>query len=198
MGASLTSQLSMSGGDRVLVLWVPGTPKPQGSKTALPQTRKLKAWLVRYGRASTLLNDRALRELEAAVNAASRVLMVESSKGLKDWRADVRAAATREFVVGGKPAQFMRGPLLLRAWFHMPRPLSHYVSGKRERGLKVDAPTYHEIAPDLSKLVRAIEDAMAGVVYADDKQVAALDVQKPYTGNQPGVRIAVSEMEAFE
>jgi len=69
----------------------------------------------------------------------------------------------------GQGHELLEGPLLLDVVFVFPRPKSHFTStGKLVKGA-TDAPTQHNIG-DLSKLVRAIEDAMQGIVYRDDSQ----------------------------
>ena len=47
--------------------------------------------------------------------------------------------------------------------------------------------------PDLSKLVRAVEDALTGVIYADDAQVVSEYTEKHYADNprQSGCEIRV-------
>lgn len=45
--------------------------------------------------------------------------------------------------------------------------------------------------PDLSKLVRAVEDALTGIVYVDDNQVVQLIANKRYVdvGEEPGLTL---------
>lgn len=172
-------------------VFVPGVPRPQGSKNAMPQLQKLRRWLDDYRRGVRL----SVESLEYAVKTASQVRMIESSRHLKLWRSDVRDAARKRWTSGdGSPRAYLEGPLHLQAVFSMPRPLTHYVASDRTRGLKTSAPTWHVIEPDWDKLARAIGDALTKVVFADDKQIASANVTKPY-GSKPGVRIMVSMME---
>jgi Holliday junction resolvase RusA-like endonuclease len=74
--------------------------------------------------------------------------------------------------------------------FHFLRPRSHYRTGRNAALLRGDAPAYPAGRPDLTKLVRAAEDALKGVVWADDGQVVGQGNRKVY-GEKPGVRICV-------
>lgn len=134
-------------------LWVPGTPRPQGSKT--------------------YYNGRG----------------VESSKYVKGWRADVRAAAAEVWHDPPLDAH----PLQASYSFRFRRPNSHYVAGDRSRPLKPSAPHWMSSAPDVSKLVRAIEDALTGIVIADDRLIASSSEQKLYSGSA-GVLICLDRL----
>lgn len=93
-------------------------------------------------------------------------LYYPNEKKLKAWRELIAWHA----VAAG--AKRLTGPIAVRAYFHFPHAKSHYVGGKFERGLLpewVDK-TFHELAPDSDKLMRAIFDALTGVAYRDDKQ----------------------------
>ena len=106
----------------------------------------------------------------------------------KDWVAAVSAAAGETWKGNG----LMIGPLLLEAVFYFARPQDHYGTGKNEGKVKPSAPRFHAKQPDLSKLVRSIEDAMTGVVYRDDRQIAVYgDVRKEWTEGSAHALIAV-------
>jgi Holliday junction resolvase RusA-like endonuclease len=68
------------------------------------------------------------------------------------------------------------GPLALAVTFHVPRPKGHY--GKR--GLRPTAQVYPTTRPDVTKLLRAVEDACTGVVWRDDAQVVRQVAAKVY------------------
>ncbi len=84
----------------------------------------------------------------------------------KQWQGAVtdKAAEAHE----GDPWD---GPVILYVTFFFGRPKSHYGTGRKARKLKPSAPEEHTQAPDLSKLTRTLEDAMNGVVYANDCQI---------------------------
>ena len=91
--------------------------------------------------------------------------MVEASPYVEAWRSDVRSAGS--FI--GAP---LSGPVEVAVKFVFRRPATHYVAGNRNRPLKSEAPTFHTGKPDLSKLIRAMEDALIGIAWRDDAQIA--------------------------
>lgn len=118
--------------------------------------------------------------------------MVESSRRVKPWRADIRTAALANF------KQPLTGPIRLDLIFVMPRPMSHYGTGRNVNKIKPSAPVHHTQKPDLDKLIRAVGDALTGVAYCDDSQVVAGAHMKRWTENRndrPGVYITVVQLE---
>lgn len=101
-----------------------------------------------------------------------RASVVENSKRVKPWRQDVKAAAL-EARNGAPP---LDGPLWLRVWFTLPKPKS------APKKLK----THPDKKPDVSKLVRALEDALvdAGVM-VDDARIVRLEASKVYPNEDP-------------
>jgi len=85
------------------------------------------------------------------------------------------AAAAQAAMVG---LEVLTGPVCLVAFFMFQRPQAHYRTGRYAGELKPHAPTSHTNTPDTSKLVRALEDAMTGVVWVDDRQVCWLEAHK--------------------
>jgi Holliday junction resolvase RusA-like endonuclease len=83
-----------------------------------------------------------------------------------------------------------RGPLKVTMDFAMPRVKSHFGTGKNADKLKESAPCYHTSKPDLDKLCRCVKDALTGVIWNDDSQVAILWARKSY-GDKPGVEITI-------
>lgn len=107
------------------------------------------------------------------------------------WRTAIATEARREY--RDEPAP--RGPIRISAELTWPRPLAHYRSGKPERGLRADAPMLKPSKPDADKAARALLDALTGIAYVDDAQVAELVIRKLW-GDAPGAVIAISEMTA--
>lgn len=66
--------------------------------------------------------------------------------------------------------------------FYVTRPKStHYGSGRNERTLKPAFENAHPTGrPDLSNLVKMVEDALTGVVWKDDDQVVSIRAHKTY------------------
>lgn len=111
-------------------------------------------------------------------------VMIESSKRLKPWREIVRLAA-REMMRELNQPEPLDGPLIGAMIFSMPRP-------------KTVTRELPDRVPDLSKLLRAVEDSMtdAGVWVDDARVVGYVRLQKLYEGSPgalatPGVSVAV-------
>lgn len=125
---------------------------------------------------------------KSAIRRGDRVVVVEGSRAtLRPWRAAIAAEAAELLPLP------LAGPVSLRLTFTLPRPKSHYRTGARAGELREAAPAYHSTRPDGDKLARAVLDALAGVAYLDDGQVARLEVRKLF-GERPGVTV---ELEAL-
>lgn len=140
-----------------------GSPAPQGSKAYKGQSK------------------------------AGRAILVESSKKVKPWRMDVKAAA--EAVIAQHAAQLLPldGPLVVSMVFTLPKPAS---APKRRT-------TWPDKKPDLSKLARSTEDALTDAgLWADDARVVEYTrLAKVFPGEDPqalqsaGVRVTVRRMD---
>jgi crossover junction endodeoxyribonuclease RusA len=123
-------------------------------------------------------------------------VMVESSKKVGPWREDVKLAALR--ALDGNPT-WDRTCRIVTAhiYFVLPRPRSHYRTGKRSHELRDDAPHLHTKKPDLDKLIRSTGDALTSAgVYPDDCCLAWINAMKVYatTGGEldrPGAWITL-------
>lgn len=115
------------------------------------------------------------------------VLTDDNASKLKPFReaVAVEAAAAMACAAIGP---IMGGPLRVDATFEFPFLRSHFKSDGVT--LRNDRPTYKESRPDLDKLQRAIGDAMTGVCYRDDAQIAEWRVRRIYSSS-PGVTITV-------
>lgn len=117
--------------------------------------------------------------------------LVESSKRVKPWREDVKAAA--EKARNGAPP--MDGPLVARMVFTMPKP-------KSAPKTRVTFPC---TKPDVSKLARSTEDALKDAgVYTDDARIVGYSRlwkvypnEDPEALEAPGVRIEILPMHYF-
>jgi crossover junction endodeoxyribonuclease RusA len=79
-------------------------------------------------------------------------------------------------------------PVSLTLYCFFERPVSHFTrTGKLRCGVN---PSYIS-KPDLSKIQRAIEDALTGVAYDDDCQITRVFALKQY-GEQTGVHVSIS------
>lgn len=105
-----------------------------------------------------------LGRLGPFVESANLATKSRRAGALKSWEAMVRETA-RAKLAGSVP---LSGPVSLYVRFSLPRPKS----------VKRAMPY---VKPDLSKLTRAVEDALNGFAYKDDSQVVRLDVRKEYS-----------------
>lgn len=156
-----------------IVLKVFGQPAPQGSKRAFKVRGK--------GGIPT-----------------GRVAVIESSHDrVKSWRQAVIDAAV--------PVRAERlpfdGPLHVAMSFFLARPQSHFGTGRNAGRLKESAPHYPTKAPDLSKVIRATEDALTDCgIWADDARVVMISAEKQYTSlnsdemSVPGAIIEVEQI----
>lgn len=134
---------------------VTGTPAPQGSKKFVGTTK------------------------------TGRGILVESSKKVRPWRMDVKAAAE----VVRKTHGAIKGPVMVSMVFTMPKPSSAPKTRK----------TWPDRMPDLSKLARSTEDAItdAGLWEDDARVVEYTRLAKVFSGEDvdslpcPGVRVRI-------
>ena len=104
-----------------------------------------------------------------------RGIMVESSKYVANWRAYARLKATQE--CSTKLRIEKPNAVMVTATFYFDRPKKHF----RANGtLRDDAPAFHVARPDAEKLMRALLDAITGVCFHDDSQVAKQVIEKRY------------------
>lgn len=128
-----------------------------------------------------------------------RVTMVESSKKVRPWRQDVKAAAERAAAADGWARH--DGPVSVRLTFRFPRPKSHYRTGARSHELRPNAPHYttSRAHGDADKLCRSSLDALvAAGILADDALVVTLRVSKIYTGRDgspPGASVLILTLD---
>lgn len=115
---------------------------------------------------------------------SKRAVVVENNAKLRPWRADVVAAASAAY-----SAQPVAGPVALRCVFYFERPKSHT--------RKQQAAPWKDTKPDLSKLVRGVEDALKGLIWGDDAQVVQAVSEKRYAEGEhlPGVEVTVGRIE---
>lgn len=105
--------------------------------------------------------------------------MIESSKAVEPWRADVRGTVARHHA--GPP---LAGAVEVQLGFVLPRPVS---TPKRR------TPPASK-RPDLDKLIRAVLDAITSAgVWVDDSQVVDLRATKRLAeiGETPGCQVLV-------
>lgn len=134
-----------------------------------------------------------------AFRAGEGARLVSTTPRLSAWRTDIATEARAAML--GRSA-ILAGPVLVFLTFRpKPRPESHYLpanSRRPVRELRLDAPKWNDGTPDADKLARAALDAMTGVVWRDDRQVASLSALTlwPDDGETTGVDVYVRRLEA--
>lgn len=117
-----------------------------------------------------------------------KVIMAPASKKQKPWMAKVASIASESYL-----GKLLYGPIDLRVIFYFHRPKSHFGTGKNSGKLKSNAPIYVTKKPDLTKLVRAVEDALTGIIWKDDSQVVMQSTGKFFC-DKPGAKIIIKEL----
>lgn len=137
------------------------------------------------GRAASAGSKRAFKTKDG------KVVIAPASKFTKPWMDSVKWFAMKK--VGSMC--LLEGPLILTITFLLSRPKNHYGTGRNAGKLKLSAPPYPMVMPDLTKLVRAVEDALTGIIWKDDKQVVEQHTRKRYR-DKPGAEILIETLEA--
>lgn len=150
----------------LLQFFVPGTPQPQGSKTAY-----------RSGGKIVLVEGRRKKSQEA----------------FKAWRSAVAQAATMVANESSQPWPFKHTALFVATTFVFVRPVVHISAAGDIKQSYRDKPKLTR--PDRDKLDRALMDACTGILWADDALVVGAYVRKRYITDLefPGVHVSVYE-----
>lgn len=143
---------------RVIEVFVPGEPIPQGSMVAY--------------------YHKALRRAS---------LKPDNERELKAWRAIVGTMARLKW--HGKPST---SAIRLDCEFRFPR-VKQTAAGPRRASTKY--PTTRQ-TPDRDKLLRAVQDAMTGVIYGDDSQVISGETSKVFveSARDAGLWMRITEI----
>lgn len=123
--------------------------------------------------------------------------LIESAKGLADWRKAIADAARVHNALSSKGLdEPYTGAVAVTLDFYLPRPASHFRGNDRSRELRATAPTHVKKRPDVDKLARAILDALTDSgVWRDDCLVFDLAARKHYADARiPGVRVQITEV----
>jgi len=110
----------------------------------------------------------------------------KNDKELKSFENLVRIKAEEFFK---KP---LSGPISLSVHFLMPRPKA--MMWKRKGTPRVPSSK----KPDIDNLIKTVEDALNGVAYNDDGQIAALHVWKDYHSGDEGPKTIIRIEEIDE
>jgi Holliday junction resolvase RusA-like endonuclease len=151
-----------------LTITVIGKPQPQGSVKAFVPTHK--------GGAPVRRPDGSI-----VVNLTS------DNPALKQWRDRVSDEALRAGAIEPTPGVAFEVDCI----FLLERPKAHCGTGRNEGTVKLGAPAWPVVRPDVDKLLRAVLDALTGRVWADDAQVVVATAQKCYVSPAETPRVVI-------
>ena len=115
------------------------------------------------------------------------VITMDANPKVKLWRGVVAVAARQAY---RRPPMMV--PLKLTVVFRFRRPRSHYGTGRNSTQMKASAPPHHIQRPDATKLLRALEDALTGMLWGDDAQIVEQHVSKEWTDGQEQAEVIVA------
>ncbi len=117
-----------------------------------------------------------------------RSVMIEQSARVKPWRSTVADAARAAGVT------VLDGDVAIHVVARWLRPASHF---RKDGRIRPSAPS-RPGRGDCDKLARAICDALAGIAYRNDRQVALLAVERVWAspGEGPGATIGIAPAPA--
>lgn len=147
-----------------ITFFVPGIPATAGSKRGFV----MKSPGTKHGFRAVITDD-------------------AGQKGI-DWRTSVQASAVQ--AMAGRDPIAAGVPLILEVTLTLPRPKAHYSNkgNLRTKHMGYWKPT----KPDLTKHIRAVEDALKGIAWADDAQIVR-QVNEKRWGERPGAQVTIRE-----
>ena len=99
-----------------------------------------------------------------------------------------------------KPKRPLAGDIMMKLIFTMPRPKSHYRTGKFKHLLKdgYEDIVNHTFTPDLDNLVKMICDTVQGKdrMIVDHSQICMLQAEKIY-GEAPMTEVIIEELSCL-
>lgn len=107
------------------------------------------------------------------------IVMVDDNEKLKSWRQEMAWTAWQH-----RPPELLICPIYVNARFYFSRPMS--VSVKKRPHMTT--------IPDLDKLLRALFDAITGVIINNDSQVVFVSAHKEY-GDPARVEVEIMQID---
>jgi len=92
------------------------------------------------------------------------------------------------------PEKLLDCPLRVDLYFYMPRPKSHYGTGKNAGKLKSSAPINHTKRPDIDNMRKLFMDALTNVFWVDDSLVCEGFTRKIYS-DKPRTEIFIFRLK---
>lgn len=123
-----------------------------------------------------------------AFKRGAKIVTTSDNVRLRPWRHAVTAEVQQR--LGYMAGAAFTGPVELLCRFYFARPKGHI---NKHGQLLPSAPIAHVVKPDLSKLIRAVEDSLTDAgVWIDDSQVVRTASSKDYADHcPPGAHITV-------
>ena len=126
-----------------------------------------------------------MRDGRVVMKGGRPILRAYTPNTADGWKQCIRMYA-RPHV----PQTPIEGAIRLHLGFLMPRPKSHYGTGKRADVLRDSAPLYHTSKPDFDNLEKAVVDTLTELAFwVDDGQICRCRTSKLYPA--PGVDCGV-------
>lgn len=151
----------------MITFFIPGIARPGGSKKAFAIRNRSGAIVTRQ-------------------NGSPVIVITDDAKGNKEWKQQCAVFAKQAYQ--GPP---LTGPLKVRFEFFRTRPKVHF----RSNGdIKEAAKQFRPISkPDVTKLIRAAEDALTGICWVDDSQIVDQKGGKWFS-DTPGCKVTIEEI----
>lgn len=122
--------------------------------------------------------------------ALGRAMITDATDKTKPWMNTVAFFARQAY-----QGVLLEGPLKFVMEFRLLRPKGHYGTGSHSHIVKPKHKCRYQFTrPDLTKLVRAAEDALKGIIWRDDAQVSIQVNRKIYVDRDPGAMVQISEI----
>ena len=110
--------------------------------------------------------------------------------GANGWAKAVRREAKEQF----NDIKPFTGPIRVQFIFSLPRPANHYRDGDIGKGTRIGVPIWHGKKPDGITLARITVDALTGITWKDNAQIAMLQADKIYNSIEAGVTVLIENL----
>lgn len=118
-------------------------------------------------------------------NPTGRWGVVDANRRAGPWKESVAQEAGFRY-----QGSLLTMPIVAEMIFYRVRPKGHFGTGRNEGIVKDSAPAYPAGRPDVLKLARAVEDALTGIVWADDALIVDERISKRW-GDRARVEIRI-------
>jgi len=174
--------------------FIPGRARPAGSKGAF-RHKHTGEIIVTHANPATKEWMNTVKSF--ALEAAKRHVQENPKEKITAITPANRPCQMMIRATGMKPTT---EAVCLKLVFLRDRPQAHYGTGRNAGVLKKSAPPHLIQTPDLTKLIRAVEDGLTGIIWKDDKQVIAQATIKRYCrGDEiPGVQVIVETVHGLK